>query len=137
MTTVIKQPKCAVADAKTITIDQAQDGSLFIGIDDTPMTIQSGYGYFDQPTAQKIIEAISREMNVFLPEAANFPKKAPNGLQAYRGNGKHLWEDVVEERDDCVAVVRLRVPGGWLYSTDLDEAPMTFVPTPAGVGYPI
>jgi hypothetical protein len=61
-------------------------------------------------------------------------KKAPKGKQAYKGNGKHTWEPVT----GCV--VRLRVPGGWLYGKTIGGEPlayMTFVPTPEVVGYKI
>lgn len=69
------------------------------------------------------------------PEAK--AKKAPKGKQAYKGNGKHLWEDVLAEGISYgYRTKRLRVPGGWLYRSDMDTASV-FVPTPAVVGYAI
>jgi hypothetical protein len=66
-----------------------------------------------------------------LPLTAEAPKKkrkAPHGPQEYKGNGKHEWEDVT----GCT--MRLRVPGGWLYSCG-DSS--TFVPVPEAVGYAV
>jgi hypothetical protein len=58
------------------------------------------------------------------------PKKArPHGPQEYKGNGNHEWERVATN------VMRLRVPGGWVYK-DLG-AGIVFVPTPEVVGYAI
>jgi hypothetical protein len=70
------------------------------------------------------------------PERTEAPKQVdqvpvktmnPKASQAYKGNGKHKWEKVV----DCT--YRLRVPGGWLYETT-DEAggcpSAVFVPSP-------
>ncbi len=71
------------------------------------------------------------------------PRKAPNGPQAYKGNGKHTMEQVSGD------LYRLRVPGGWLYfdtykdedSFDRTEREVsgstTFVPVPEVVGYKI
>ena len=140
MTTTITQPKCAKADNKTIIIDRSCDGSLGIEIlGGTNRTNGDYYGYFDRERAAEIVAAISREMNLRTVEVPVVPKKSPNGPQAYKGNGKHFWETVVEgdEEEDVVAILRLRVPGGWLYSSDDDACPMTFVPTPAVVGYAI
>lgn len=57
-------------------------------------------------------------------------KKKTKIGQAYRGNGKHMWERVTD------GTARLRVPGGWLYKT-IDTAgkllitrAVTFVPMP-------
>lgn len=140
MATNITQPRCPTADSKTIIIDRSCDGSLGIEIRAGVTRAQGDYyGYFDRERAVQIVDAISREMGLVATPSCDPVKKAPNGPQAYKGNGKHDWETVVEgdEVEDVVEVIRLRVPGGWLYSTDLDEAPMTFVPTPAIVGYPI
>lgn len=69
-------------------------------------------------------------------------KKSPKGSQAYKGNGKHTFEVVVEhdvngERGGAArGVYRLRVPGGWLYRSHGGHT-MTFVPVPEVVGYKV
>lgn len=66
-------------------------------------------------------------------------KARPRGAQEYKGNGKHLWQDVTEDGTSK----RLRVPGGWLYNTAVyvdDEfvsADTVFVPVPEVVGYAV
>lgn len=65
--------------------------------------------------------------------------------QAYRGNGAHDWETVVNQKrahDDYGSghTFRLRVPSGWLYSVvNADgESPNTvFVPLPAVVKHKV
>jgi hypothetical protein len=75
------------------------------------------------------------ELNRIYPVEQPVPTKkaAPNGAQAYRGNGKHEWETVAGSTQ------RLRVPGGWLYGTRVHDAVYgaTFVPVPEVVGYAV
>lgn len=73
-----------------------------------------------------------RNLTLDAPEV----RKAPKGPQAYKGNGKHVWELVIVGGSEnyFVPTYRLRVPGGWLYAQD---SALTFVPTPAVVGYAI
>lgn len=67
------------------------------------------------------------------------------GKQAYKGNGKHTWERVTKTEDgEGCDTMRLRVPGGWLYSTpiyadgEFVTANTVFVPMPNIPGaYPI
>lgn len=52
--------------------------------------------------------------------------------QTYKGNGHHNWEHV------SATTWRLRVPGGWIYSTGQGETPaMAFVPMPAVVKHEV
>lgn len=64
--------------------------------------------------------------------------------QEYRGNGKHNWEIVVIDEIDQTQ--RLRVPGGWLYSTFFRDiassqrallSNMVFVPRPKVVKHKV
>jgi hypothetical protein len=68
-----------------------------------------------------------------LPTAVPKPK-APNGPQAYRGNGNHSWE-IVDDSTGRWPTNRLRVPGGWLYR--YGDGMVVFVPVPSAVGYVI
>jgi hypothetical protein len=73
-------------------------------------------------------------------EAPKPTKKAPKGAQAYKGNGKHSQE--VVSSDKATHVQRLRVPGGWLYTTTTHDgeyfhSTTVFVPAPEVVGYAI
>ena len=52
-------------------------------------------------------------------------RKTTTSKQTYRGNGKHNFEMVVE--NGYGDVMRLRVPGGWLYR-DLGSCSTVFVP---------
>ena len=81
---------------------------------------------------------------VELPTAedlAPVEKKAKTwkGKQAYKGNGKHTWEIV--NKTNGTKTLRLRVPGGWLYTVDDKQnltITTTFVPMPDISGsYPI
>ncbi len=63
----------------------------------------------------------------------------PHGPQEYRGSGKHTWEKV-----GLTKMIRLRVPGGWLYGEGIGNkftgqlelvGETTFVEMPACVGY--
>jgi hypothetical protein len=72
----------------------------------------------------------ARRFNILpLVETKAVAKKRPHGAQEYKGNGKHVWEDVI-----IGDTVRLRVPGGWLYYT---VGTTTFVPVPQAVGYAV
>jgi hypothetical protein len=75
-------------------------------------------------------------------------RKSPKGAQAYKGNGKHKWEEVTVS--DAGHTYRLRVPGGWLYRTvsyDYEASEVShqavtaqstvFVPVPDAVGYAV
>ncbi len=63
--------------------------------------------------------------------------------QTYKGNGNHSWEYV--HHDDVSHTQRLRVPGGWLYMSNVvptqdaekTNTTTTFVPMPEVVGKPI
>lgn len=65
--------------------------------------------------------------------------------QAYRGNGTHDWETVVDQKRSSGGygsghTFRLRVPSGWLYSVvnAMGESPNTvFVPLPAVVKHKV
>jgi hypothetical protein len=60
------------------------------------------------------------------------PKAVKKPTQEYKGNGKHGWETVTSD------TMRLRVPGGWLYSFETDSAHgVTFVPMPEVVKHAI
>jgi hypothetical protein len=77
--------------------------------------------------------SIHEDYNEVEPGVFVSKKKRPHGAQEYRGNGNHHWEKVTG------TTMRLRVPGGWLYSIDLySECPSaTFVPVPEVVGYAV
>jgi hypothetical protein len=57
----------------------------------------------------------------------------PKGPQAYKGNGKHDWQEACQGSPGEYRTTRLRVPGGFLYRYG-DGAPV-FVPMPEIVGY--
>lgn len=64
--------------------------------------------------------------------------------EAYRGNGKHDWEFVVEcydedDNEENGHVMRLRVPGGWLYNVTNAhaQANTVFVPMPEVVKHKV
>jgi hypothetical protein len=63
----------------------------------------------------------------WLPKVEEKPNKPP---QTYKGNGKHVWEPVVD------LTKRLRVPGGWLYTYGCEGA-MCFVPMPEVVKHKV
>lgn len=130
----IKQIGAGTLAFGKITVERDEDGDLCI--QKTGGSTSSVW--VEGSTVVAFIDAIRAEFNL-VPAAVVAPKKSPNGPQAYKGNGKYVWETVVEGDDDeeIVAILRLRVPGGWLYSDDTTGGPMTFVPTPAIVGYPI
>jgi hypothetical protein len=55
--------------------------------------------------------------------------------QAYKGNGKHTWEAVVDQDDDnSYPTRRLRVPGGYIYRR---ASAMVFVPMPEVVKHKV
>ena len=54
--------------------------------------------------------------------------------QEYRGNGKHQWEGVIS--DGGFQLMRLRVPGGWLYR-DQKTQTVTLVPMPEVVKHKV
>ena len=108
----------------------------------------TGHGAVQHNFCFRSAEAADFKITV-LPEAPKAEpakpaatKKRPHGAQEYKGNGKHSWETVVSETTAGEAIVRLRVPGGWLYATQsLDNyeitSTMTFVPVPEAVGYAV
>jgi hypothetical protein len=63
----------------------------------------------------------------WLTKVEEKPTKPP---QTYKGNGKHVWEPVVD------LTKRLRVPGGWLYTYGCEGA-MCFVPMPEVVKHKV
>jgi hypothetical protein len=58
--------------------------------------------------------------------------------QPYKGNGQHLWEEVVHESRANSAgqphASRLRVPGGWIYRV---QGRPVFVPMPEVVKHKV
>lgn len=141
MTKIINQNSTMSLNGGTLRVTRDDDGDLVITKSyDEVGIIQTDTVYVTGETVVEFVKAIQSEFNLVPAVAKVGPlKKSPNGPQAYKGNGKHDWETVVEgdEDDDVVSILRLRVPGGWLYSSDDDACPMTFVPTPAVVGYAI
>ena len=84
----------------------------------------------------------SGSISLLVPGVVKVAKpKKPHGAQEYKGNGKHTWEKVNKDDNDFFTVVRLRVPGGWLYSeeraVDCEASNMVFVPVPSVVGYKV
>jgi len=80
-----------------------------------------------------------------LPQPSQAPptstRAKPRGKQAYKGNGNHEWETVLDEGIDDEGdlydgMERLRVPGGWLYRS-CGASAMTFVPLTDAIGYDI
>ncbi len=82
--------------------------------------------HFSHDQLQALIDLAQSEG--FTPTPPLCARRDPHGAQEYKGNGKHHWENV------SVGTRRLRVPGGWLYSSITGS---TFVPMPGCVGYSI
>lgn len=101
------------------------------------------YVCFTPADAQRLRDELLRIYP--LPVAASPTKRsAPKGEQAYKGNGKHVWEPVIGDyAGGNTATHRLRVPGGWLYRTSQTygqqngQTVTTFVPMPEIVNYPV
>jgi hypothetical protein len=92
------------------------------------------------PAAMQMRDALNEMYPLSQPPAVEPTKpKTWKGKQAYKGNGKHTWEKVAETKG--TRTVRLRVPGGWLYTHDdavYQTTTTTFVPMPDVSGsYPI
>lgn len=64
-------------------------------------------------------------------------KKTAKPSQAYKGNGNHAWESVVDVGYDRMrpCTIRLRVPGGYLYR--VFGSGTTFVPMPEVVKHKV
>lgn len=129
----VYQPYTSVAMKKTIYLDGVRGAHLNI-------TIVGEGSSLDHVRALELYDAIGDLMGYNKPVGPpppQPPKAHPTGPQEYKGSGKHVWEDVVEPYDTNGPVLRLRVPGGWIYSTthaDGGESTV-FVPMPATVGY--
>jgi hypothetical protein len=108
----------------TLTVDKDRDGAVRVNAGGTQFSLSP-------KSVPVLIEALQKVAGIVPPVA---PKRRPHGPQEYKGNGKHRWENVVKGSDETVRVVRLRVPGGWLYGSN-DDGAMTFVPMPDTVGY--
>jgi hypothetical protein len=77
-----------------------------------------------------------QEQLVLIRAAKKVDPKPVKPSQAYLGNGKHKWEDVVAGTDfgDIPYVKRLRVPGGWLYKV---RSATVLVPMPEVVKHKV
>jgi Neuraminidase (sialidase) len=110
---------------KGVVVKSDQDGRALVKFSDCSEWGYANTWYFDDDGIDGSIELVAKSK-----VAVEKKKKAPKGPQAYKGNGKHSWETVVEN------VQRLRVPGGWLYRDDRNMATV-FVPVPQAVGYAV
>lgn len=110
----------------SLTVDKDRDGAIRVNTGAQQFSLSP-------KSVPDLVSALQKVAGIVPPAA---PKRRPHGPQEYKGNGKHDWEDVVKGDDDKLSVVRLRVPGGWLYGTNADDdGSMTFVPMPDTVGY--
>jgi hypothetical protein len=120
---VVASPSWAEPNVRTINFDTWRKGW---GPDDKSWS-------FEPAEVRKFTITVIPEA----PKAEPKPRKAPKGAQAYKGNGKHSWEQSSDQ------TYRLRVPGGWLYGTKLDGygasrvRDIVFVPVPQVVGYAV
>lgn len=125
---IVKNPNWATNDdTRTVKFDTWRDGWS------NPGEIGDAYWSFERDNTKRFTITVERETAAATAPAT--AKKRPHGKQEYRGNGKHEWETVVGN------TVRLRVPGGWLYSKTFGGSQVssntTFVPVPEVVGYAV
>lgn len=140
----INQPDTDVVYEQELEVfKDGDDGYLSVAI----TSDEPGDGFsIDPHRARQLYNAIGAEMGFDKPAKT---RSAPNGAQAYKGNGKHKWELVSSDEKEYGHTYRLRVPGGWLYRTVTtlpslvgDEAEpiavaQSFVPVPNAVGYAV